>query len=144
MRNDKFLENTGNAAFGNSDQRSLHQQTRTAIAGWIVRIGKPGRGKAADNCRVIQLPLLVVSLADHRIAERVEKSLLGRARALVEVAWILFQQRWQNRAVDKRAKKRRRRKARRNACRSLPHPARIRLTHHSLDKYRPEIRRRQR
>src|SRR5664279_2895110 len=105
MRNDKFLENTGNAAFGNSDQRSPHQQTRTAIAGWIVRIGEPGRGKAADNCRVIQLPLLVVSLADHRIAEGVEKSLLGRARALVEVAWILFQQRWQNRAVDKRAKK---------------------------------------
>src|ERR1022692_2219569 len=105
MRNDKFLENTGNAAFGNSDQRSPHQQTRTAIAGWIVRIGEPGRGKAADNCRVIQLPLLVVSLADHRVPDRVEKSLLGRSRALVEVAWILFQQRWQNRAVDKRAKK---------------------------------------
>src|ERR1700679_3939286 len=76
MRNDKFLENTGNAAFGNSDQRGPYQQTRTAIAGRIVRVGEPGRGKAADNCRVIRLPLLVVSLADHRIAERVEKSLL--------------------------------------------------------------------
>src|ERR1700758_5427206 len=123
MRNDKFLENTGNAAFGNSDQRSLHQQTRIAIAGRIVRIGESSCGKAADNCRVIRLPLFVVALADQRITERVEKSLLGGTRALVEVAWILFQQRWQNRAVDKRTKKDiavKRAETPAVACRTLP------------------------
>src|ERR1035441_4206373 len=63
--NDKFLKDPGDAAFRNTEQRVLHQQSRTAIACRIVKIGDTAACKAPENRRVMRLPALIVALANH-------------------------------------------------------------------------------
>lgn len=102
---DKFLEDAGNATFSNPDQRVLQQQTGTAIACRIVKIGDTTGCKGSDNRRVVRLIALIVALANHGIAERVQNPRSSGTGSSVKIPWILFQERGQDCAIDERTYK---------------------------------------
>ncbi len=98
---DIFLEDTGKATCSNPDHRIFNQQPRTAIVCRIVRIGDSAGCERPDNCRIVGLIALIVALGNHGIADRVPNPSF-RAGSSIKIAWILFQQRCQHSAIDKR------------------------------------------
>ena len=81
---------------GNPNQGVLHQQSCAAITCRIVKIRDAARDKAPDKARVVGLPAPIITFANYRIAEPMQNSRKGASTALVEIARILFQKRWQH------------------------------------------------
>lgn len=96
------MEDTGDGTLRNPDQRVLQKQFPTAIACRIVEVRDTPCCETSDNTRVIRLPPAIVALANHGIGERVPKPRFNGSGPLVEITRILFEQRWQYGAPDKR------------------------------------------
>src|ERR1051326_200772 len=97
---DEFLEHAGKGALGDAEHGVLDQQSGAAIAGRIVKIRKATGREAADDARVVHLPLPVIAFAHDGVAKCVCNPRFGAARALVVVTRVLLQDRRQNRATD--------------------------------------------
>jgi Inorganic pyrophosphatase len=65
LRNNKFLKNIRARRSAYSDQRVLERQFCAPVLRWVVEIRDAARGQIPEQGRVVWLPTLVVSLADH-------------------------------------------------------------------------------
>src|SRR5271165_1875852 len=97
----EFLEDTGDGALTQLDQAVLPYHS-LAIGLRIVSIRDGAGCEGANNFGVIELPFLIVALADYGIGERVNKPRFSAPGSLVEIAWILFEESWEDRAPDER------------------------------------------
>jgi len=68
LPDDELLEDAGDAAFRDPEQRGLHQQARIPIARRIVGIGDTAGDKRPEDCRVVRRILLVMVPASVRFA----------------------------------------------------------------------------
>src|SRR5271157_2855249 len=73
-----------------------------AIGLRIVGVRDGAGCEGANNFGVIELPFLIVALANHGISERVQNPRSSATGSLVEVAWILFEEGRQYSASDER------------------------------------------
>src|SRR6516225_2307838 len=69
----------------------------------IVKGGEATCGKVSANIRVVRLPAPIVALADKGAGHGVKQPRLLAADALIEVAWILFEERRQHGSPDEGA-----------------------------------------
>src|SRR5215469_18780677 len=72
------------------------------LAWRIVEVGDATGSEASEDVRIIRLPRLIVTSANHRIRERVENPRSNFSPALVKVAGILVEEGWQDRASNER------------------------------------------
>src|SRR5208283_944807 len=98
---DKFLKDTGDGALTKLDQAVLPNHSM-AIGLRIVRIRDGAGCEGPDHFRVIELPFLIVALANHSIGERVQNPRSGTTASLVEISGILFEEGRQYGASDER------------------------------------------
>ena len=85
---------------------SMFSKVRAASfrsAGRIVEVGDATRGEASHDAGIIRLPVTVVAFTDHRHGDRIQHSRTHGAGSLVEIAWILFEERREDSASDKGA-----------------------------------------
>jgi len=97
---DKLLCKAADQPLAGTDEKIPKHYPRTAIRCRIVGIRKGSRGQFATYARVVWLQMAVVSPANERAGECVERTRLICARALVKIARILMQERWQNGAAN--------------------------------------------
>src|ERR1039457_3806527 len=102
--NNKFLKQVIDGGYANPDGGIFQRQSRSiAILLWIVEIGKAAGRQASEDVGVVWLPAAIVTLADHRIGDRIERPGSLAAGSLVKIARILLQKRWQYGGSDERA-----------------------------------------
>ena len=103
----KFLKQISDSSSTNPDGSVLECKARSvAILRWIIEIRNTARSKAPEHIRVIRLPASVVSLANHRISDRIQRSRWCAADSFVKITRILFQQRRQDGGANKRSRHR--------------------------------------
>jgi hypothetical protein len=101
---DEFLEEVGGGGLTDADERVFERQSRAiAILRRIVEVGDAACSETAEDAGIIGLPVSIVALTDHRIRDGIENPGAYGAGAFVEIARILFEERWKDRAADKRA-----------------------------------------
>ena len=69
---DKLLQDVVGGVSANPDERVFKGHRHIAIALWIIEIRDAARRQASENGGVTGLPVAVVTLADHRVSQRVE------------------------------------------------------------------------
>src|SRR5271156_4644128 len=97
---DEFLGQVGGRSLSSVNKEITQEQPHAAIRCRVVGIREGGRGQISAYRRVVCLPPSVVSFADEWTGQCVENARLICARALVEVARILVQERRQDGATD--------------------------------------------
>ena len=103
FRDDKFLQDINESSLTKPHQRVLNDQlVNVAIFFGIIKIRDRAGCEASDDSRVVWLPSLVVALANHDVPHCVQKPGSATPGALVVVARILMQKRWQYRAANER------------------------------------------
>src|SRR5579872_1498520 len=97
---DELLYHVAEHSLPGADKEILKERRGAAIRIRIVGVRDSCRGQIATYAGIVWLQPTVVSLADEWARERVEHPRLVRACALVEVARVLVQNRWQDSAAD--------------------------------------------
>src|SRR5258708_8098872 len=97
---EELLCEVGERALAGVDKGAREPPPRAAIRRRIVGRRDGSRGQIATDGRVVRLPPSVVTPADDCAGDCVERAGLLCARALIEVARILVQKRWQDGAAD--------------------------------------------
>ena len=97
---DELLCQVGCRALARSDKEIPQEQSDTAIRWRIVGIRESSGGQVTAYSRVVRLPPSVVSLANEWAGKCVDSARPICARALVEIARVLVQERRQDGAAD--------------------------------------------
>src|ERR1700678_713598 len=99
--NQEFLEEIADRGAPNTNQRVFESQLHSiTVASWIVEIGNSAGGQASQDAGIIRLPAAGVTLANDRIRHRVQNGRSRTAGAFIEIPWVLFEERRQDRAPD--------------------------------------------
>src|SRR5258708_39409134 len=97
---EELLCQVGECALAGVDKSSREHPARAAIRRRVVGHRDGGCAQIATDGRVVRLPPSVVAPTDECERDRVESARSLRARALVEVARVLVQKRWQDGASE--------------------------------------------
>jgi len=98
-QNKRLDERIGHVG-GDIDAKGPEDQSRATVLLWIIGFGDGTRGQIPSQAGIVRLPAPVIALADERVAQCVDGARPVCARALVEVARVLMQDRGQNRPAD--------------------------------------------
>src|ERR1019366_5349234 len=88
---DEFAEEVAGDVAGEGDAESFEGDTDAAAGGWVIRIGDPSGGEAAQQLGAIELVSAVISTGDEGGVDRVPRARAAAASALVKVARILVE-----------------------------------------------------
>jgi hypothetical protein len=99
----EFLEEVGGGGGADAECCVFEGECSAAIVRRVVGIGDASSDEAAENRGIGRLPASVVALANDGHGDGVESAGALAARAFIEVARILFQERGENRAADEGA-----------------------------------------
>src|SRR6202000_27664 len=100
LTQDKLLDEPIDHVGCNIDAKGPKAQSRATVLLRIIVCGDGTRGQVSSQAGIVRLPAPVIALADERVAQCVDGARPVCARALVEVARVLMQNRGQNRSAD--------------------------------------------
>ena len=96
----KLLDEPIGHVGGDIDAKGPKDQSRATVLLRIIGFGDGSRSQVSTQAGIVRLLAPVIALADERVAQRVDRARPVCARALVEVAQVLMQDRGQNRPAD--------------------------------------------